>query len=361
MTGHARLAPSSAGRWVECPGSVVLQEQFPERRDDTTAADEGTAAHALASHILNGNRGPFDAPPDMLDHVDLFVDTVRATRVLAKVEARVECQSIGADVWGTCDAYSLDYLKKEAHIFDFKYGYGLVEVYENWQLLAYASGIYDLIGDEAIDWTYNLTIVQPRAYHPQGPVRSWRLAGPEIRNYTRVLRTAAEAALGIVPDTVPGPHCKHCSARFVCPALRDTTLATLDMLGDATPFELPPDALGREVALMRRAQEQIEARLSGLEEEAMAQIRAGKAVPGWTIDHPPGRVHWTAPVAEVFALGELFNIPLAKPPEPITPTQAQKAGVPAEMVRTISERKPGTPKLVPITTTDASRVFGSKQ
>lgn len=47
---HAKLSPSSAHRWMECPGSVVMEEGL---KDETTVfMAEGTAAHFLAEQCL---------------------------------------------------------------------------------------------------------------------------------------------------------------------------------------------------------------------------------------------------------------------------------------------------------------------
>ena len=49
MAGHAKLSPSSAERWMTCPGSVALSEGYADR--SSAVADEGTAAHELAERI----------------------------------------------------------------------------------------------------------------------------------------------------------------------------------------------------------------------------------------------------------------------------------------------------------------------
>lgn len=43
---HALLGPSGAHRWMECPPSARLEEQFPDSTSE--AAREGTLAHELA-------------------------------------------------------------------------------------------------------------------------------------------------------------------------------------------------------------------------------------------------------------------------------------------------------------------------
>ena len=351
---HARLAPSSAARWVECPGSVLLQEQFPEPEDGEDDGAEGTAAHALAARILRDGEVA-EAAADVMP----YVRDVLSEMGHLYVEDPIKVPSVHAtECWGTPDAYRLDYEMKVVYLWDLKFGYGHVEVLENWQLLTYASGIIDRLGPDGVNWRFVLRIVQPRAYHRDGIVRTWVAYASEVRLATRRLRAAAEEALGNNPSTNPGPHCKHCSARHVCKALQGAALDVVDLADDASPLVLPPAGLARELRALWRARIMLEARLIGLEAQAMAEIRKGVVVPGWTIDHPPGREEWVRPAAEVLALGELMGVKLAKPAELITPNQARAAGLDATVVTQYAARKTGTAKLIPITTTEARKAFG---
>lgn len=51
---HALLSPSSAVRWMTCPGSVALTKDMPDT--SSKFADEGTLAHALAERALRDGK-----------------------------------------------------------------------------------------------------------------------------------------------------------------------------------------------------------------------------------------------------------------------------------------------------------------
>ena len=55
---HAQLSPSSAMRWMTCPGSVALGAALPDT--SSTFADEGTAAHFLAAECLERELNTLD-------------------------------------------------------------------------------------------------------------------------------------------------------------------------------------------------------------------------------------------------------------------------------------------------------------
>ena len=47
---HARFSPSAAGRRLNCPPSLTLEEQFLDEESEYAA--EGSAGHALAEHLI---------------------------------------------------------------------------------------------------------------------------------------------------------------------------------------------------------------------------------------------------------------------------------------------------------------------
>lgn len=83
---HAQLSPSSAERWITCPGSVALCRNLPD--SSSSYADEGTAAHDLAAKCLESGKDAaefigetvdkgFVVDSTMAGYVQQYVDFVR--------------------------------------------------------------------------------------------------------------------------------------------------------------------------------------------------------------------------------------------------------------------------------------------
>jgi len=94
---HARLSPSSAERWMTCPGSVKLAEGIEDT--GSSYAAEGTAAHEMAERILKGAHGEsliglkaengVEFTEDMLTHVLNYTDMIQALAAESQGAAHV--------------------------------------------------------------------------------------------------------------------------------------------------------------------------------------------------------------------------------------------------------------------------------
>jgi len=337
--------------------------QYPQREDDPKAI-EGQLAHAVVAAALLGQDVPSGATDEMLEGADMMVDAVfpivkPGAGLPLLVESRVDCFNIHPDNWGTPDAWLIDRVYRRLYVWDYKFGHRYVDAFENWQMIDYACGILKVSGvaKEDIDqYTVQLTIVQPRNYHKDGPVRTWVLGVPELHGYGLRLRAAAEAAMTPGAQCTTGPECLDCTARHACTTLQAVAYASVDMSGESIPFDLPPDALGKELSVMTAAAERLKSRISGLEDEALARIKQGASVPGWLTEQGSGRERWNKPVEEIVALGEMMGVDLNKPAA-ITPKQAIKAGIPAVVVAQYTETPVGEIKLVP---SNLRKVFATK-
>jgi hypothetical protein len=164
--------------------------------------------------------------------------------------------------------------------------------------------------------------------------------------YIDRLKKAEAEAIKERAECRPNPECNNCSARHACPALQQLTYDIIDQSALNTPHHLPPTVLGRELKLLKKSQAMLDARITGLEEQAIAEIKSGKRVPYFRLSQQFGRRKWKKDAKEVIILGELLNIDLSKPQECVTPTQAIKAGVSEEVIKAYSEVTNGQLKLV---------------
>lgn len=158
---HAVLSASSSNRWLHCNPSARLELEFEDR--ETSAASEGTAAHALCEHKLKRRlKLRSDRPvshwdnDEMEQYTDEYVDFVmeqvirerrRDENTQVLIEQRLDFSCFVPDGFGTGDCLIVS--KGRFHIIDFKYGQGvLVEAEDNPQMKLYALGALEQFGEQ---------------------------------------------------------------------------------------------------------------------------------------------------------------------------------------------------------------------
>jgi hypothetical protein len=142
MSEHSVFAFSASPRWIPCPGSMAYPENTAEGVDGGFYADEGSAAHLLASWVLKdkkkrcedfiGQKIPvgkreFEVTDEFANHVQTYVDDVqrRAIGGFLMVEQRVTLAGVeGFDEsnYGTSDAIMA--LPGYGVVEDLKFGQG---------------------------------------------------------------------------------------------------------------------------------------------------------------------------------------------------------------------------------------------
>ena len=353
MSAHAFLAPSAAHRWVHCPFAPTLEAQYPET-EPSPASLEGTAAHEVAGLIFQGT--PPEIGQQMSNGVAVTQEMIEGGTLLRdevwkmlgpeswpslKIEQPIKCSRVHSTLCeGTPDVRG--YIHPALiPVWDYKYGFEVVEAFENWQLIAYAAGVMDELGIDGLadqHTVFDLCVVQPRAPHRLGPVRHWKVKASDLRPYVNRLRNAAEEAASGKARAVPTPDgCKYCAGRHACEALQREAFNALAHSQQGAAFELSPHALGLEARTLIRAQSLLAARVSGLEAQIEATLRTGGAVPFWVLQSEAGRLKWKVPDEQVRAVGQMFGKDLTTT-EVVTPAQAVKAGIPEATVRAFAER-----------------------
>jgi len=345
---HSIYAPSSAFRWVECHASATMEAMYPN--EETEESREGEAAHWVAAELFLGrNMNAKTAPngveidDDMRFGAELWHTTVMAHHEIPHVEERLPIPRVHSECFGTPDTWTYNPVKRVLRVYDYKYGFGVVEVFENWQCLAYVCGLLDIIGAHDQEVIVEITIIQPRAFHRDGPVRNWTVKASTLRGYFNRLHAAANDQ---EPGFKSGAHCLHCKHRHNCEAAGEAALSAFEYVRDARTVELSNGGLAFELEVLRRARDAIEARLTGLEVEAFARLSQGNQVNGWALEASYGRTKWNVPAEEVVIIGEMMGFDLKKPVDCITPKQAEKLGIDKAVIQSYSVTPSAGLKLV---------------
>lgn len=232
---HARLSASGAKKWINCPGSIQLEENFEDK--PSQFAEEGTNAHALGEAKIRlatkeYNRTKYhnairnlEITEDMEDYAESYKNYVieRYNSALQKtpdailmLEQRLDFSKYVPDGFGTGDAVIIAEGKLE--IIDLKYGKGVeVSAVDNPQLRLYALGAY-----EAFDMLYGFDTVEMTIYQPRlDNISSENISVAELLEWGESVKKAAQLANDdSVIKCVAGKHCDtgFCKARPVCRA-----------------------------------------------------------------------------------------------------------------------------------------------
>lgn len=294
---HARISASSAERWMICPPSVRLSEQF----EDTTSdyAEEGTFAHSLAELIITYNLGKikkaaftkqlnalkeneyynqelFDYVEEYTQQVFEFVNEAKAAckDPVVMTEQKLDFSTYVPEGFGTGDVVIVadDFI----HIIDLKYGKGIgVSAVDNPQLRLYGLGAI-----EAYSMLYDFdrvkrTIIQPRLEN----VSTEESSVEELEAWGREeVIPRAELAENGGGEFAPGGHCRFCKARKTCRARTEANLALARM-----EFR-DPELLGDgEIGEILRQAEQLVSWAGDVSEYALGEALKGKKFDGWKL------------------------------------------------------------------------------
>lgn len=295
-TGHSPLGGSGAERWMNCSGSVVIMQELqaagtPVQDEESEFAKAGTDAHELAAHCLrnsqdawefmgtfNGGAGrePFTVDGDMAKHVQVYLDYVRNLRTKAGHKKSWVEQHVSSPKhrlhFGTVDDGEFFITQSGSHldIVDLKYGAGIaVDAEDNKQMKYYGVGMIEQVRPDTI----TLHIVQPRAFHPDGPIRTHTLTFEELVTWRDEELIPAMVRAEIDGTLRAGEWCRFCPAKIVCPLLTGIFGAAAKADASALP-NFSNDALARNLRLVGPTKMYLKA----LEAEAFKRANAGAVI-----------------------------------------------------------------------------------
>ena len=318
MSSHAKLSPSGSPKWLNCPGSVWMEEGFEDK--GSKFADEGAAAHFLGATCLVAGSNPSDhggkvivvGPKDeffegtegrinfpelssfiiddeMVDNVATYVDAIRAAKGHGAllVEQKLDFSQWVPNGYGTGDAVIINTEDGIIEVHDLKYGKGvMVHAPDNTQLLLYALGAYctySLMGSFS---KVKMVIHQPRLHH----LSEAEISIEELLAFAAKAKAGAEAALKPDARCIAGEvQCRWCKAKAVCPAagkfVADAVGMDFDnLVGDDVPLAPGPEFIPNEQLPNAYAKVAfIQGWCQDVAAYMMEEMQAGTAMPGYKL------------------------------------------------------------------------------
>ena len=285
---HALLSASSSHRWLNCNPSARLEREFADR--ETTAAAEGTAAHALAEHKLKRRLKLRSERPVSVydtdemetctdDYADFVMEQVNKERrrdpdTQVFIEQRLDFSCYVPEGFGTGDCLIVS--RGRIHIIDLKYGMGLLVVSEeNPQMKLYALAALTQYEEQYQIKKVKLTIFQPRREN----VSTWETSVAKLKKWaTKELVPKAEKAFKGEGEYCPGEWCIFCKAAVKCRARAEDKLRLAQ-----SEFKMPPLLTDAEIEDVLAKLPDIKKWADEIQEYALAKALAGKEWTGFKL------------------------------------------------------------------------------
>lgn len=257
MAKHSLLSASASHRWIACPPSARLSENYEDQPSDYAQA--GTDCHELCAYKVEKALGRkvrnpakklsfYDA--EMEDCSDGYRDFVMECVAKAKevcpdplvlVEQKLDYSRYvgieGSFGTGDCIIVADDML----YVVDYKHGLGvMISAEKNSQLSCYALGALDLF-----DGIYNIERITLAIYQPRrANISLYEMSKDELLTWAKeTLAPAAKLAQEGKGEFKAGDHCRFCRAKANC---RKRAEYNLEMA--KYDFEMPATLEDTEIA-----------------------------------------------------------------------------------------------------------------
>lgn len=324
---------SKLARPMVCAGFVYLTNEESEAGD---AAKEGTAAGEWLAGLLE--KKPLGAQAEngvYFDDEMKFYTAAIAEDIFSRAATPVLCEqridwktSSGILIRGSYDMAFVD-TKGRLCIEDLKYGWGIVEVFENWQLLGYAIG--EVIRRGQAFHEISLKIHQPRPHHEDGSTREWVLTYTQLLEYKAKIEARMQEIADGRKDFQTSKNCKYCKgAAEACTAFNRLFYRSLEISTEFYQDKLNNEEIARQLDQVKRAEEVIKIKLDSLVELGTSRIKAGEIIPGYIQSNKYSQREWKPGISP-----EAIKIMTGKDVVEKTfmsPAKAEKLGIPKELI-----------------------------
>ena len=287
---HAVLSASGAHRWLNCTPSALLEADRPD--SSSAAAEQGTAAHALAEYkllsLLGRSAGSLPSSElideEMDEHTDDYAAYIMERLAQARevcgdpfvlVEERLDFSHVVPSGFGTGDCVII--AEPVLEIIDFKYGLGvLVEAENNAQMRLYALGALRAYGHLYGIERVRMTIFQPR----RSNISTTEMSVEELEAWaSEYVKPRAELAITGSGEFQAGSWCQFCKLAATCRARaeKNQQLAALE-------FKPPAELTDTEIAQVLSAIPELTSWASDVQTYALtAAINQGKQWSGFKL------------------------------------------------------------------------------
>jgi hypothetical protein len=354
------IRSSKLARYMVCAGYMHLDVEEPEAGEP---AKEGTAAGEYLQSILENKQVGLTASNGVYfsDDMKWYMKNVAEhiqSRAVSQVlcETRIDWQT-RSGIWirGQYDAAFVD-AKGRLCIEDLKYGWGIVEVTENWQLLAYAIGEVIRRGQSFEE--ISLKIHQPRPHHEDGDVREWVLSYAQLLEYKEKIEVRMMELVEGKKNFQTSQHCKYCpGAAEACTAFSRLFYRALEVSTEFYQDSLNEDEIARQLDQIKRAEEVIKIKQDSLVELGVSRIKKGKIIPGYVQVEKYGHRSWKQGVSAQ-AIHVMTGVDIMEK-SIMSPAKVEKL-ISKDFVKTLSESRMTGVKLEKKNGTDVgNKIFGT--
>ena len=290
MGKHALLSASSSHRWLNCPPSARLCENYEDKSSDFAA--EGTDAHSLCEYKLRKALSmEAEDPTENLTYYNGEMEECAngyaafALKLVEQakqncpdpivlIEQKLDYSKYVESGFGTGDCVIV--ADDTLHIVDYKHGRGvLVEAEGNPQMRLYALGaleIFDCLYDIS---TISMTIYQPR----RANISTCTIPRQELLDWAnQVLMPTAKLAFNGGGEFHCGEWCQFCKAKADCRERAKANMALAQY-----EFRQPPLLTDEEVETILGQLDELISWASDIKEYALQAAISGKHWSGYKL------------------------------------------------------------------------------